>query len=77
MREWIETGKVEIPDEPQTANAGQAQPTSNADRATIDVGAGVKVSQRQMDAFKEFGGTMQRTPSRRQAAAMGSAPRVL
>jgi hypothetical protein len=78
MREWIETGKVEVSEQPNTGNAagGQTAPQTRADRPTVHVGGGVMVSEKQMEAFREFGGTMKRTPSRRQAARAASAEPV-
>lgn len=77
MRDWIRTGKVELPDEPEPDGKGRSFSDLPVDeRPSVHVGGGVKVSKRQMDAFTEMGGTMKRRPRRQPAPTPENAETV-
>ena len=78
MREWITTGEVTMPDEdgdtepsdkpgfvPRTVETNPVKAArAGDDRPTIKIAKDVKISQTDMDIFKEMGGTMKRGQAR-------------
>lgn len=71
MREWVLTGSVGSGDGGSTSTVERdpSEPSILRPAPTIEVGRGVKVSQRELDNFMEMGGSMTRKPRRLRGAA--------